>query len=108
MNNLINFLNQNGYKPSNEVFENGYLLENRIYKLEDLNIEYKLVDRYGGEGEGDRHWFVLYFPESNTFLRARGYYQSYDGSDYSSSKWEEVIPKEKTITVYEPISKTSN
>lgn len=70
--------------------------------LESLELgEYTEVDAYGGEGQGDNYWKVLHFPKFDYYIRADGWYASYNGSDMTSSEWYFVEPKEKTITVYE-------
>jgi hypothetical protein len=60
----------------------------------------------GGEGSGEYTWFVLSIePEDglDTFLvRKEGYYASYNGTEWDGA-FEIVEPREKTITVYEPI-----
>lgn len=61
----------------------------------------EIVEDFGGEGKGDTVRIVVHFKEGDLYVKAEGYYASYDGSDWSSSEWEEVRPKEKTITVYE-------
>lgn len=60
------------------------------------------VDDYGGEGQGDDLWFVIKvtFPVGDDkFYRKSGYWVSHDGS-YWDGEFEEVTPKQKTITVW--------
>lgn len=61
------------------------------------------VYQYGGEGQGDRWESIKYFRDHDVYLKVRGFYQSYSGTDFPE-EWDgvfEVRPKEKTITVYE-------
>lgn len=61
------------------------------------------VYQYGGEGQGERWESVKYFRDHDVYLKIRGFYQSYSGTDFPE-EWDgvfEVRPKEKTITVYE-------
>ncbi len=69
--------------------------------LADVVGGMKLAAKYGGEGKGESHWFVIYFEEHDVYLRADGYYTSNWGSNYDDSEWHEVKPITKTITVYE-------
>jgi len=49
----------------------------------------------GGEDEGSDYVDIYYFPKYNIYLKASGYYTSYDGvSDWEPLK--EVFPKEVT------------
>lgn len=61
------------------------------------------VDKCGGEGPGSRWDSTKYFPEHNIYIKTSGYYSSYNGVDFESWKdaCEQVVPIEKTITVYE-------
>jgi|SRR6188508_2008856 len=63
----------------------------------------KIVDRYGGEGQGETWYNVRYFPQHNVYIKVDGFYTSYSGTDFDDG-WEccsEVKPQIKTITVYE-------
>jgi hypothetical protein len=76
-----------------------------LTKKEDIPHSYLLgqvetVDQYGGEGEGDEYWIVVYFPKFDTYIRVDGWYASYDGGNLDGSPYI-VVPKQKTITVYE-------
>jgi hypothetical protein len=54
----------------------------------------------GGEGDGEYTHRVINFPAHGVYIKLRGYYSSYNGVDLDYD-YEEVHPKEKTITVYE-------
>lgn len=62
--------------------------------------ESKVVDIWGGEGQGENIGYVYYFKEHDIYLRIDGYYQSHYGSYWDNPPYE-VKPKEKIITVYE-------
>ena len=62
--------------------------------------EIKVVDEYGGEGQGDEYWVVYHFVEHDIYIRVDGWYSSYEGSEFEDYGYE-VRPTEKTITVYE-------
>lgn len=61
----------------------------------------KLVDDYGGEGQGDDYYTVFGFTKGDetVYVKFEGYYASHYGSEYQS--WSFVKPVKKTITVYE-------
>lgn len=63
--------------------------------------EWKVVSQWGGEGQGDSYGHVVYFPTHDIYVRADGWYASYNGSDMSGACYYVVKPVEKTITVYE-------
>jgi len=73
------------------------------YSNEELGLgEIQEIHQEGGEGEGS-HWeSVKHFKDHNIYIKVTGYYQSYNGTDFSN--WDracsEVKPTEKTITVY--------
>lgn len=58
------------------------------------------VDRYGGEGQGERWWTVKHFVDHDVYLKTSGHYSSYNGTDFYD--WgKEVKPVIKTVTVFE-------
>lgn len=63
--------------------------------------EVKEVDQYGGEGEGERWWSTKHFVDHDVYIKTRGYYSSYNGTDFDYGYGEEVKPVQKTITVFE-------
>lgn len=65
--------------------------------------EFRVIDRYGGEGKGEEWWVVYHFVDHGVYIRVDGYYQSYDGVSFYDgwSCCKEVKPVEKTIIVYE-------
>ncbi|AUE23528.1 hypothetical protein SEA_TONIANN_18 [Gordonia phage Toniann] len=61
-----------------------------------------LVEDFGGEGQGDKLWFVFKITDANggeRYFRKSGWYQSYSGGEYDGPTVE-VEPAEKTITVW--------
>lgn len=69
--------------------------------LQENKINFKLVDRHGGEGEGEQYWAVYSFSDGQevVFIKFDGYYMSYDGSTYEN--FYEVKAVEKLVTFYE-------
>ena len=65
--------------------------------------EWKQVDIYGGEGQGDDYWAVNYFPEHDIYIKISGYYASYDGTTFYNDCYSQVTPKEETVIVYHSI-----
>jgi len=65
--------------------------------------ELTVIDRHGGEGQGDNWWKVFYFNAHDVYIKIEGWYSSGHGTDFED--WDEackeVRPIEKTITVYE-------
>lgn len=59
-----------------------------------------MVEHYGGEGEGETWYDVIHFVEHGFYMQIDGYYQSYDGTDFSSAKFREVKPETITKVVY--------
>jgi hypothetical protein len=59
------------------------------------------VEQKGGQGEGEEWYSVIHFEDHDVYIRIDGYYSSYGGTDFDSAEFNEVRPKEKTITVYE-------
>jgi hypothetical protein len=70
-------------------------------QLAEANINFELVDRYGGEDQGSDYWSVYSFTDGMqvVFIQFQGWYASYDGSTYE--EFYEVQAVEKTITVFE-------
>lgn len=58
----------------------------------------KIVEEFGGEGEGERRWVV--FSVNDSLFRVEGSYTSWDGTDWSYSDLEEVEAVQVTVTEY--------
>lgn len=63
--------------------------------------ETKEVDSYGGEGQGETYYTVVYFVDHDVYIKLSGFYTSYDGVSTDGYEYEEVKPIQKTITIYE-------
>jgi len=60
----------------------------------------KIVHQEGDrEGGGDHSEVVVHFEEHDIYLKATGYYSSYNGTEWND-EMTEVRPQEKVITVY--------
>lgn len=64
----------------------------------NLNFEYKYQE-YNNNSSNECEQ-ILYFPYHDVYLKASGYYSSYEGNDWDDSEWKVVLPTEKTITVF--------
>jgi hypothetical protein len=64
-------------------------------------ISMENVDQHGGEGEGEQYWSVYKFTKEgqNVFVKFNGWYQSYNGSEFTD--WFFVEPKDRVVTFYE-------
>jgi hypothetical protein len=57
----------------------------------------KLVDSYGGEGQGDEYWQV--WEIAGSFYKADHYYSSYDVEPWhGNAAWFPVVAREKVVT----------
>ena len=76
------------------------LVEDRQHFIFSDGTHVVCVDRYGGEGEGDRYDATWKWTngENVVYTKFSGWYQSFDGSEYE--EWYFVEPKQKTITEY--------
>lgn len=63
-----------------------------------------LLDQFGGEGQGDDYWIVFSVESDGDtqIFRRNGYHASFDGS-YLDGPTQEVVQKEKLITVWEKL-----
>lgn len=77
-----------------------YLLAEEFDKAE---ITEKLVEQFGGEGEGDSYWAVWSFTRGGdkVFVQFDGSYDSYDGSRYDD--WYFVEPEEYVAVRYKKV-----
>jgi len=61
------------------------------------------VIQQGGADQGSEWYVVHYFKDHDVYIRCDGYYSSYNGTDFDDG-WDccsQVVPTQKTITVYE-------
>ena len=71
--------------------------------VDDRGVIISYDDRKGGEGQGEEYWVVYSFQSQceTVYIKFNGYYQSYEGATFD--EFYQVIPKQKTITVYEQV-----
>lgn len=72
-------------------------------QLDLAEIQEKLEERHGGEGEGDSYWSVWSFTRGNdkVLVKLEGSYASYDGSTYDD--WFFVEPEEYVAVRYKKV-----
>lgn len=63
--------------------------------------EWKEVEKYGGEGQGETWYSIKHFIDHDVYIRTDGYYSSYNGTDFNDGYGSEVKPVQKTVTAYE-------
>lgn len=81
---LIDALDYRSYSPSRPTLD---------------GVEITVVERWGGEGEGDDIGFIFRWNEE--YVRIRGYYSSWEGVNWDDfPSITEVEPKEVTVTQY--------
>lgn len=68
-------------------------------KITETFGEFEEVDSHGGEDQGSDYWAVYKFKKSGYYVKAQGWYASYQGHEWQTISI--VEPKKKTITVYE-------
>lgn len=73
------------------------------YSWKNMNVSFKLLDEYGGEGMGDEYWKVYEFTDNNSgevvLVKFDGWYASYEGAEFTDMSV--VQPVQKVVTVYE-------
>jgi hypothetical protein len=62
--------------------------------------EVVMIDKFGGEGQGDHAHKVFWFKDHNVYMKIDGFYSSGNGTDWDDDPYE-VKPQQKKITVYE-------
>lgn len=82
--------------PIHSPIESGYAKE-----LDEMGVDYTVETQYGGEDMGSEYYTVWKFTKGDEtcYFKFNGWYQSYHGADFNEVF--EVLPKEKTITVWE-------
>lgn len=79
-----------------EDFAEGY------YDPEEYGFgKVETVDSYGGEDRSSTYYTVRHFIDHNVYIKTEGYYSSYNGVDWDFGHGQEVLPKRKTIIVYD-------
>jgi hypothetical protein len=73
-----------------------YAVECRDYENDNYKVQSE-VDSYGGEGQGEEYWTISRILDKRTeevfFIKFDGYYDSWEGSDFSNNDWNIVEPK---------------
>ena len=79
---------------------NSYDLQYQNYDSENYSCQKEIAGE-GGEGEGDSIWTVSRILDKKTgevfFIRFDGYYESWNGSDWSNNDWSIVKPQEVKV-----------
>lgn len=68
--------------------------------LEMILGKFKIVDSYGGEGEGEQYYKVYHFLAHDIFIKTDAIWISYDGIDWDGSEFYEVHHFQVTKTEY--------
>ena len=70
------------------------------YESENFECQREVAGE-GGEGQGDSIWTVSRIVDKKTgevfFIRFDGYYESWNGSDWSNNDWSIVKPQEVKV-----------
>jgi hypothetical protein len=93
-----------------ELFKNEFAVDICSYEEYDIQHSNYESDNFdcrgevageGGEGEGESIWTVSRILDKKTgevfFVRFDGYYESWDGSDWSNNDWSIVKPQEVKV-----------
>lgn len=70
-------------------------------EFEKIFGEIKIVEHYGGEGQGDDYYSTYHFVKHNVFVKIDAYWISHDGVQWDNASFKKVTPKIETKTVYE-------
>lgn len=77
-----------------------YVIQYSSYDSENYSCQSE-VDKYGGEGQGEERWNISRILNKKTgevfFIRFDGYYESWNGSDWSNNDWCIVQPREVKV-----------
>lgn len=94
--------------PENWMYEDTYTSveevdgddeQTELFKSELAKLgKIKMVEQYGGEGQGDDYHTIYCFEDHDVYVYFDGWYASHVGSEYN--EMFEVFPEQKTITVY--------
>lgn len=58
--------------------------------------EFEFTDHYGGEGQGDDYYTIVYFKKYDIYIKFAGWYASHYGSEYTNHY--QVYPGQVTVT----------
>jgi hypothetical protein len=98
---VINCLFQSEVNNQCEIHSYYSGAEEFNYKVSGTIMKIEHQDNYGGEGQGEEYWSVYKFTDgtNETYVKFDGWYQSYNGSEFS--EWFFVNPVVKQVTFYE-------
>jgi hypothetical protein len=74
---------------------------NNIKEYLKNNLKYNVIYEQYDDYSSDEAVQILHFYEYDIYLKAVGYYNSYEGNNWDGSEWKVVIPKQITINIYE-------
>lgn len=81
-----------------------YYSEDEIQYRDFENDNYVVeseVDYYGGEGQGEEYWKISRILDKKTgevfFIKFEGFYNSWNGTDWSENDWNIVEPIEVKV-----------
>jgi len=87
---------------------NGYDWEEWSPK-DESPYKIKMLDQYGGEGQGDTIYYIFALYEDDELLtnfKVEGYYDSWNGSDWSYASLNIVAPKKVEVTSWVNVDTT--
>lgn len=91
----------------NLIFFSSFMRESTQYQASSKEVKkklkdrFELIDEYGGyEGAGEEWHQIVKSNISQKYYKLIGCYYSHSGIDVNDY-WFEVVPKEKTIIIYE-------
>lgn len=75
-------------------YDSDEIIEFRL-ELAKKNLKFKYLDNYGGEDCGSEYWSVYEFSLGNesAIVKFNGWYQSYNGSEYTDWFFVKAVPK---------------
>ena len=89
-----------------KLFQDEFAVDMRSYNEDEIqysnfeNDNYRVkgeIDSFGGEGQGEERWNISKVTDKRTnevfFIQFDGYYNSWNGTDWSENYWAIVEPK---------------
>lgn len=98
---------ENDLQPRDWMCENVYENADEIDDNPELFNEYsklgkcKMVEQFGGEGDGDNYYAVYHFIDHDVYIRFQGWYASHHGSEYE--EMFEVTPYDELVRKYKQV-----
>lgn len=79
----------------------GHIPDYNVKVSKELGVIKRVAD-HGGEDQGSDWYRVYHFVDHDVYIKASGYYSSYNGTDFNGwDSVEEVKPVVKQVTFYE-------